>query len=216
MIIEFFGPPGAGKSALARELAKRLNKEYISIAGPGEKWAYFWQFVRHSPGRFLYLSWLTVKESRFSPALLRHKLFLLSQHLAAAEKARVLARDETVLLDGGLAQYALSVYEHPLRFEEIEFYARRYIKSEIVVAVVASAEIRRRRMVERRRVPRADLGFDQPAWQALVAANAEQFISFWDRHQSEQQLVLKVDSSALTPELLGEIIQAKIQTRWPQ
>ncbi len=210
MIIEFFGPPGSGKTTIAQQLALRLKKEYIALAGRSEKRLYLWCSLTRSPGRFFWLLIKTLWSGAHSWALWWHKLFLLSEHLAVNEKAWRLGRRGSVILDGGLTQYLLTLHERSASEVELATYVGRCLDCQVLVIVSAPEPLRSERMRRRGRFPRAGLSEDHQAWQQQLGRQTESLRSFFDAKPVAGLLVLVFDSSLepaeqIVAKLKGEI-----------
>lgn len=171
MIVELFGPPGAGKTALAEALAARLGGRVVALSTLAERYGYLFLFLLLNPVRAIGLVSKTVRLHAGSPSLLRHKLFLLSNVLARVSKARM-GEERVAVLDEGLAHYLLVKSERLLSPGEAEDYFRRYVASDVVIAVLADEEVRAERMKRRGRIPRGHHSVDQKEWQALMGQNA--------------------------------------------
>lgn len=177
MIIEFFGPSGVGKTTIAQRLSSDTGLEYISIDSRKEKIKYVIIFLFRFPIRFLLLFVLTAFEGKSSHHLVRHKIHLLSEYIARNEKARIKSKKRNVVLDEGLAQYGLALYERNIS----DLVARKYInmfgdKSNILNVVISCSDIERiGRMKKRQRIPRAYIEFDKKKWQKIIGKNANVF-----------------------------------------
>ncbi|MEK7208973.1 MAG: hypothetical protein AAB677_01790 [Patescibacteria group bacterium] len=210
-IIEFFGPSGAGKTTTARRLAQVLTAEYLEFSSLKEQRYYFWLAIWRRPGRAIYLIIYTIWEGRSAWSLLRHKLFLLSTHLAMTEKAHMRTKqNQIVILDGGLGQYALSLYEHHVTDQELSRYVRRHLGAHVYIMLSAAASRRWQRMKVRGRQPRQKLPINHDTWQEIMEHNTDKLIKVLPRELS-QALILSYTTDELTTELLVNNIRAKIQ-----
>ena len=175
MIVEFFGPPAVGKTTIARLFAERTGGVIISISSRKEKYYYILRFVFLRPILFLALVWKTKWEGRRSLSLMWHKLFLLSEHISYTEKALSYSHDTLVLLDGGLLQYALSLYEHRISKSTAERYLKNFMFSDTVIVLTGDTAVCERRMRERGRMPREHLPINHKKWLFLVNMNTNCF-----------------------------------------
>ena len=171
MIVELFGPSGAGKTALAEALSARLGGRVVTLSTSAERYGYLFLFFLLNPVRAVGLVSKTIRSRTTPPSLFRHKLFLLSHVLARVSKAQM-GGERVAVLDEGLAQYLLTVSERLLSLGEAESYFRRYVTSDVVVVVLADEEVRAERMKRRGRIPRGHLPVNQKEWQALMEQNA--------------------------------------------
>lgn len=175
MLIEFFGSPGTGKTAVAQKFAHSEGFEYISTHGQFEKYWYLFRYMMTKPHRFFPLLFRTIIESGMRRKLLRHKLSLLPAYIVRSEKAYARSKKATVVLDEGLAQYGLSLHEHKISEAKAAAYVKKYVGANLLVLLAASPETCRKRMEERGVFPRAGIGIDHRAWLELLSHNAETF-----------------------------------------
>ena len=177
MIIEYFGPSGSGKTTIARELSISTGWKYISVNSRKEKLKYIIIFLSRIPARFLFLFIKTILEGRHSFRLLRHKIHLLGEYIARSEKARIESKNEKVILDEGLAQYGLSLYEQNISEKDACKYIDKFVNKNNKVEIIISCNETDRieRMKERKRIPRAYMGIDSNRWQKIMTENSHIF-----------------------------------------
>ena len=177
MIIEFFGPSGAGKTTIARELNLNTGWEYIVVNSRKEKFKYNVIFLFHSFIKFFSLFIKTISEGGGSFSLTRHKLHLLSEYIARNEKARIVGRKHNVILDEGLVQYGLSLYEKNISKLDAKKYIDRFatVQNKIQVVILCNDSERIKRMEKRKRIPRAFLNLDKEEWQKTISNNTNIF-----------------------------------------
>jgi hypothetical protein len=177
MIIEFFGPSGSGKTTIARELSISTGWKYISVNSKKEKLKYIIIFLSRIPARFLFLFIKTILEGRHSFRLLRHKIHLLGEYIARSEKARIESKNEKVILDEGLTQYGLSLYEHNISEKSVYRYINKFAHRDNKINIVISCGDADRidRMEKRKRFPRAYIGIENEVWQKIISENTKIF-----------------------------------------
>jgi len=124
---------------------------------------------------FLFIK--TILEGRHSFRLLRHKIHLLGEYIARSEKARIESKNEKVILDEGLAQYGLSLYEQNISEKDACKYIDKFVNKNNKVEIIISCNETDRieRMKERKRIPRAYMGIDSNRWQKIMTENSHIF-----------------------------------------
>jgi len=207
MIIEFFGPSGAGKTTIAKVLADNTGWEYISINSRKDKLKYVIIFLFRAPMRFLSLFIRTILEGKRSASLLRHKIHLLSEFIARSEKARIKSKNKKVILDEGLAQYGLSLYEQNISEANAYKYINRFVNKDNKIEVIVScSEVERTdRMKNRKRIPRAHLNIDVEKWQKVISENARVFINIFMKQDALIFDLSKDDSLKIVYTIMDKI-----------
>lgn len=208
MIIEFVGPPGTGKTTIAAALAVILSSRIRPTPSRMDLGFNAIRYIIGAPFRFMSLFCATVHENWRTPRLLRYKLILLAGALARTARAHREGRDKTVLLDEGLAQYALALPERELSPGEIRGYFLRHVRCDALVVMLADTGTRRARMNERGRIPRSRLGIDQKRWQALIELNASRIADVLG--VEPRVIVISCDAA---PEKIARTIAARLPGR---
>src|SRR3989338_1747836 len=170
--IEFFGPPGSGKTTLAKKYALKNGLIFIIINSRRQRYGYDFIYFFTHPIKFFKLLVITVIQGRRSFVLLRHKLHRLSHHLALAAKSDWLSHQRPVVIDEGLAQYFFSVYEQSVAAAAIKNYFQQFVQSDILVFITAVETIRLDRMLQRGRMPRWHANFNPQRWLKNIVMNA--------------------------------------------
>lgn len=156
MIIEFFGLPGSGKTCCAQACARKEGLRVVEVENRAAVYLWALVFACVRPALFFAFAKRIIKENKRNVILVRHKLFLLHLH-AMAKEGRALFTRGNVILDEGLFQAILSVYEREIGEEEVHVLARHFGKREIRL-VYAPAGQREERLRRRARIPRQFLG----------------------------------------------------------
>jgi|GEM_PF-1118148 hypothetical protein len=171
MIIEFFGPPGAGKTTIAKTFCRENKATLIIIANRWERYWYDLVYLIFNPIRFCRLFLIIVCQSFPSLRLFGHKLHRFSGYAAVAVKAARSSVKGDIVIDEGLAQHFFSLYERPASLAAIKDYFFRYLAADWLVLVVAEETLCLERMRDRGRIPRSHTGFDWRRWFKTIASH---------------------------------------------
>jgi|TARA_Y100000310_G_scaffold214702_1_gene215630 hypothetical protein len=172
MIIELFGQSGSGKSTFGKLLAKEIGAVYVNPK-PLTNYNGVISFALHSPIKCTILIIRTVWEGKSSWKLFRHKLHLLFRFLDNTEEARHLSKNNTVILDEGLAQYAISLFEGVVSEKNARRYVKQFVTSDTIVVLNADKKLREKRMKGRGRIPRYHTTIDREGWEESVEENSK-------------------------------------------
>lgn len=159
MITEFFGLPGSGKTHVMRERFGVSDRDFKSIQDRLYKYVLVLWFVVLHPRTFTSFLTKTIKETRHNRPLLLHKMKFL--FFNACARARVGSKDKMVVGEG-LIQYLLSLFEQKISSADLVPFAQ-FVRLRRIIIVEAPREVREKRMVERKRVPRSKFGAEYVA-----------------------------------------------------
>lgn len=198
MIIEYLGLPGSGKTYLAERRVKE-NQEYtyVAIRTRTERFFYAFVFMGTHPLISFRMIWTVMKRTPLHFRLLKHKTaFLLLGAFAREARASYFTTKDTVL-DEGLHQFMLSMYEKPVdertMQEDWGMIVRNMKHTRQIVFVECKREARMQRMRTRNRFPRRMLS---QAYQEHFLGVQEQNYPLVKRLLEEEYSVETVTSNA--------------------
>lgn len=189
MIIEFFGLSGTGKTIIAREFSRILEIEYINANSFLEKIKYAVFYFFTSPLKTTRLILRTIKESDLSLNLMRHKLFMLLCMIIRNQKALEKGRNNTVVLDEGMTEYGLTLFEEEINEDETRKYLQENTAFDILIILSADSDERTKRMNQKMKIPRSDLGIDIKKWQLVQENNEKVFRRVFKRYFGNRNFV---------------------------
>ncbi len=189
MIIEFFGLSGTGKTIIGRELSRLLEIEYINVDSFFEKIKYALIYFFTSPLKTVWLLFKTIKESGLSLNLMRQKLFILFCMAVRNQKALEKGRKIAVILDEGMAEYGLTLFEKEINEEEAKKYFQKNVTADIFVILRTDSDERIKRMGQKTKIPRSDLGIDIRKWQLIQENNEEVFRRVFERYFDDRNFI---------------------------
>lgn len=156
MILELVGLPGGGKSFLAPRIAANNGLQIVRVGRLGQRHVYRALFVLSHPRLYRALRRLCGEQAGDNDVVNRMNVRRLGSAVAKTHKARLLGDG---LIDEGLFQFLLSVYETPPSVSELAAIIERIPEAGLrILFVQADGAIRDRRMQERNKIPRAELG----------------------------------------------------------
>ena len=175
MIIELFGLPGSGKTYLAQNCFSDRQHAVVKCLGKFQQFFFALMFGLRKPLFFCYLKILLLKENWCKPSLLWHKYMMLLLPALAKEGKALFSKNSTAVIDQGLLQLALSIYERKIEEPDIKrilsFCARENRK---ITIVEANKSVREKRMGDRGRRARGFLGEKYLAqWTPVLEYNYE-------------------------------------------
>lgn len=207
MMIEFFGPPGAGKTTVAQALSREINATVVVLGGRRERWLGGWYFCLKRPRLAAALLFLVIKETRKSWPLFRRTLHQLFKAWAITIKAeQLLTSARLIIIDEGLAQFFFSLYNRPVLAGELKNYFQRFVFSDFLVLLTAPLDLCRRRMVERGRIPRFHTGLNYQSWLRIIDQNNRLLLT--ESPLLDKELLVEStidDSSQVIARLLSKI-----------
>lgn len=156
MIIEFFGLPGSGKSHIAEKEFGYIEKPYSTILDRIRKYSLVALYETMHPIRSAAFFIAIVRETRDNAPLLMHKLKFLYLNAEAREQAGQFKKEGVI--DEGLVNYLLSLYERKISEKDVNSIVKRIPKKRMVYIINASKSVREKRMLERKRNPRSIFG----------------------------------------------------------
>ncbi len=122
MIIEFFGLPGAGKSTIARELAKNSDWQIVKIKKRSELIFYNLKFLVKQPFKFFKLFCLVLKNSKSLHEFYYKFMNCFLDYNAKYEKAK---KYKQAILDQGYFQNIISLFSSSLEIKGL----KKFIKT---------------------------------------------------------------------------------------
>jgi len=197
MIIEFFGLSGTGKTVIGRELSRMLKIEYINVDSFFEKIKYALFYFFTSPLKTTRLFFKTINESGLSFNLMRQKLFILFCMAIRNQKALGKGGNGVVILDEGMAEYGLTLFEKEINEEEVRKYLQKNTAFDILVILRTDSNERIRRMEQKTKIPRSHLGIDIGKWQLIQENNEKVFRRVFERYFDDRNFI-EVDTTGKT------------------
>lgn len=161
MIIEFYGPAGAGKTTIAKAMANQPDSFYVTLNSRREKMYFLLIFMLMRPCRTMRLAFKVATENFNGKAIWRRLKFLRAA-MAGYQKACSLKGKKAVLDRGFLQEvifpYFPSVYESKKNRKKLAAWIGRIPRPDIVILVYAHEDIRIDRMHKRHNRPREEFG----------------------------------------------------------
>ncbi len=169
MIVEFFGPPGAGKTFLLRQLTATDGREVRVLARSAIMRGVLSYALRHPLSFFVWSVELLIH----AQGLLRYKAGLLARSMAARSVAERAAPESVLYIDEGLTQRLLTIFDAPLSHRHVRFLLGVTPLPEVVIVMHGGAFERFTTAPNRTNSPRVRQGEAAfKSWVASVQHNA--------------------------------------------
>ncbi len=169
MIIELYGLPGTGKTTVAKKIEERIGYKIVAIESRRELAWFNVLFLLKHPIRFFTMARHIIVNSR-GLRMLYYKF--MNSFLLNNAKYQKATHFKNALIDQGYFQNIISVFETPLRREELERYAKLFLPIDMLLVFSASSSIREQRTEQRGRFAREQFGDEYLAsWKKIIERN---------------------------------------------